>query len=151
MSTQPTLFPESPEAAIMRLDQSILTLILGYPGGPLGLALDSEAKAVLGCIRYQRGLTNTITISDIQERTKFNVRQIKKAVRTLRLNYNLPIGSSKRGNDGGYYLMISQDDQTAWVKDVLDQVRAELAVLRAAAGPQVTLELLGQLQLEVKA
>lgn len=150
MTDQPMLFPESPEAAIMRLDQAMLRLLMGYAGGPLGLTLDGNEKDVLRCIRFQRGIANTINIGDIQARTKLSAREIKKAVRSLRLNYHLPIGSSKRGNDGGYYLMVSQDDQKAWVKDVLDQVRAELAVLRAAAGPQATLELLGQLELEVK-
>jgi meiotically up-regulated gene 157 (Mug157) protein len=66
------------------------------------------------------------------------------------MNYRLPIGSSKHGTDGGYFLMITGEDRAIWVKDVLDQVRAELAVLHAAAGQQATLELLGQLQIEVR-
>lgn len=150
MSTQPSLFPESAEAAIARLDSTILDLILGHNGGPLGLTLEEREKAVLRTIRYMRGQANTITIAEISKLTKLNPREIKLAVRTLRINFHLPIGSSKNGSDGGYFLMLTEADRAVWAKDVLDQVRAELAVLRAGAGQQATLELLGQLHMEVK-
>jgi hypothetical protein len=144
------LFPESSEAAIARLDATILNLIMGYPGGPLDLTLEGREKTVLRTIRYMRGHANTITIAEISRITGLNPREIKLAVRTLRINYHLPIGSSKNGSDGGYFLMITDTDRAVWSKDVLDQVRAELAVLRAGAGQQAMLELLGQLHMEVK-
>jgi len=148
--TQPMLFPESPEAQIARLDSEILNLLLGHSGGPLGLPMADDEKKVLRTIRYARGLANAITIAEIREKTDYDVRVVKKCVRALRMNYRLPIGSSKHGTDGGYFLMITGEDRAIWVKDVLDQVRAELAVLHAAAGQQATLELLGQLQIEVR-
>lgn len=150
MSTQPSLFPESPEAAIQRLDSILLNLLLGHPGGTIGLSLEEDERDVLRAIRYMRGRANAITIGEIQAITKLSPRLIKKAVRTLRMEYQLPIGSSKHGTEGGYFLMITEADRLVWVKDVLDQVQAELAVLRAAAGQQATLELLGQLHLEVR-
>lgn len=150
MSTQPSLFPEASEVAIARLDSSILDLILGHPGGPQNLTLEEREKAVLRAIRYMRGQANTITIAEISKLTRLNPREIKLAVRTLRINFHLPIGSSKSGSDSGYFLMITEADRAVWAKDVLDQVRAELAVLRAGAGRQATLELLGQLHMEVR-
>ncbi len=105
---------------------------------------------MLRAIRYMRGLANTIPISELQQTTKLSARQIKEVVRNLRISFRLPIGSSKRSGAGGYYLIVSAADRAAWVNDVLNQVRAELAVLRAAAGPQATLELLGQLHMEAK-
>lgn len=151
MSTQPSLFPESREVAIARLDSEILMLLMGHAGGSLGIDLDVAEKNVLRAIRYMRGLSSTIPISELQRITKLSARQIKEVVRTLRMNFHLPIGSSKRSGTGGYYLIVTAADRAAWVKDVLDQVRAELAVVRAAAGPQATLELLGQLHMEAKA
>ena len=148
MSTQPSLFAESPEAAIAKLDNEILLMLIGQSGGPLGLVLSEDEKNVLRAIRYRRGLANTIAIAELQQITKLSARQIKEVVRNLRINFRVPVGSSKRANAGGYYLIITPEDRAAWVKDVLDQVRAELAVLRAAAGPQATLELLGQLHME---
>jgi len=150
LSAQPSLFPESPEAAIARLDNNILCLLMGHNGGPLGLTMQDDEKAVLRTIRYMRGLANAITISEIEKVTKLSPRTIKEAVRTLRMSFGLPIGSSKNSGKGGYYLMITEADRAVWVKDVLDQVRAELAVLRAAGGQQATLELLGQLHMEVR-
>jgi hypothetical protein len=150
MSAQLSMFAESHEEAVSRLDQTILNLLLGYPGGPLGLSPEDDDKAVLRAIRYQRGLANTISIHELQTLTRLSARQIKKTVRGLRMNFHLPIGSSKSGTDGGYYLILTEADRAAWVKEVLDQVRAELAVMRAAAGQQATLELLGQLSMEVK-
>jgi hypothetical protein len=138
----------SQEARTLILDAEILQLIVGYPGGRFNLSLGEDEKAVLRAIRYCRGIVNAINIRQIQAHIDRDVRVIKKAVRTLRMDYRIPIGSSKHGTDGGYYLIVTEADRAAWVKDVLDQVRAELAVLRAAAGHQAGLELLGQLHME---
>ncbi len=150
MSTQLSLLPESEEMRIQRLDGEILNLLCGGHGGPLRLELDPDEKAVLDCLRYRRGIKNAMTIREIHERTKLDPRAVKQAVRALRLNFRLPIASWKNADRGGYYLICDAADRAAWVKDVTDQVRAELAVLHAAAGRQAGLELLGQLQLEVR-
>jgi hypothetical protein len=72
-------------------------------------------------------------------------------VRGLRLQFHLPIGSSKRGSAGGYFIMLTGEDHAILRAQVIDQVRAELEVLKAIDGPHAALELLGQLQLEVRA
>jgi hypothetical protein len=150
-----TLFPDlapSAEERTQAIDREIESLLYGKPGGPLGLTLTEDEKRVLSAIRYCRGAARAITIREILQREdceKLSDRLIKKAVRTLRLTFRLPIGSSKQGADGGYFIMLSAEDYTILRNQVLDQVRAELAVLRAVDGPQAALELLGQLQLEV--
>jgi hypothetical protein len=149
MTEQASLFPESQDDRIRRLDASILHLITGGAGGSLGFTLRDEDKAVLKCIRYHRGLKNAINISEIAAQTELNVRTIKGAVRTLRLNFRLPIASSKHGSDGGYYLIVTEEDRGAWVRQALEQIRGELAVLRAVAGHHAGLELLGQLHMEL--
>jgi hypothetical protein len=148
--SQTSLFPESTEKRIQRIDGLILHLICGGSGGPLNLQIRDDEKAVLECLRFRRGLKNALTIREIQLRTKLDARVIKQAVRTLRLTFRLPIGSWKHADKGGYFLIVDDEDLAAWVKDVLDQVRAEIGVLRAAAGHQASLELLGQLQMEVQ-
>lgn len=124
---------------IQRLDASINDLLFGRSGGPFGLTLGGDEKAVLRCVRYQRGLANTISIREIEQRTRLNPRTIKNAVRGLRMSFHLPIGSSK--SSGGYYLMVTKEDRDAWVNDVVRQMRAEGSVLRAAAGHQAYMEL----------
>ena len=148
MSTQVSLFPESADKRMERVDELILHLICGGAGGPLNLQLEDNEKTVLQCIRFKRGLKNAMTIREIHERTQLDPRTVKQAVRTLRINFHLPIASWKHSDRGGYYLIVDDADRSAWVKDMTDQIRSELAVLRAAAGHQSHLELLGQLQIE---
>lgn len=148
MTVAPSLFPETAELRLQRLDAEILHLLTGKTGGPLGLALDENCKAVLRHIRFRRGLRNTIRIAEIQQHCGLDERAIKGCVRTLRLNFGLPIGSSKNVGQPGYYLIVDEHDRAVFLKDFLDQVRAQIAVVQAVAGRQSTLELLGQLQLE---
>lgn len=145
--TQASLFPEPREIAIQRLDHEILRLLLGNPGGPLGLVLSRDEKEVLLRLRYVRGLANPMQIRELSVITGLSPREIKDIVRTLRLNFHLPIGSSKRSN-GGYYLMVSKEDIAAWAKEFTDQIRAQAEVLRAVIGASALQEILGQLALE---
>jgi hypothetical protein len=148
LSTQTSLFPEPIETRIQRIDTAIASLLFGFRGGPLNLRLADDEKAVLEMIRYHRGSTNAVNLRDIHQRTKLDGRTIKQAVRTLRLNFHVPIGSSKHATNGGYFVIISAQDCSAWVKEVLDQVKAELSVVRAAAGNRAVLDLLGQLSID---
>jgi hypothetical protein len=150
LSTQPSLFADAREVRIQRIDQEILNLLTGIAGGPLGLRLTDDEREVLTMIRYHRGAASAIKLADIQQRTRLNVRTIKDAVRTLRMNFHLPLGSSKHAETGGYFLMISSEDRAIWRKDVLDQARAQLAVLHACDGRQAALEALGQLRAELE-
>lgn len=147
---QTSLFADTREERIRAVDHEIECLLYGRSGGPLGLTLGDDERAVLGQIRFRRGADRAIALRDIHRDTKLDIRTIKQAVRTLRLNFHLPIGSSKDGSAGGYYLMISSEDRAIWAKDVIDQVRAQLAVLRAANGRQAALEALGQLRTELE-
>jgi hypothetical protein len=154
----PTLHNESrkamnghlfPDRAI-EIDQYIASLLVGESGGPFGLRLQPEEKAVLQAVRYHRGAANAVPIRELTQRLKMNERQVKLIVRTLRISFRLPIGSSKHGIEGGYFIIITPEDQAVFLKGPLDQIRAELEVVRAVAGHQSALELLGQLQLETK-
>jgi predicted DNA-binding transcriptional regulator YafY len=142
------LFPPTPEELAAKIDKQILDLILGYSGGLYGLALGTVEKSVLRMLRNHNGYESAVSIADLQKSLALDARTIKQAIRTLRLNYHLPIGSSKHSTGGGYYIMLTRRDVDIWAKDVLDQVRAEVAVLRAAAGNQIGLEILGQLRNE---
>jgi DNA-binding MarR family transcriptional regulator len=149
--TQATLFPEPQEAVAARVDAQICCLLLGHPGGALNVPLEHNEREVLRMLRYMRGASNAVPIRAIENRTGLDPRAIKQAVRNLRLNFHLPIGSSKNSARAGYYVMVSPEDRAAWRKDVTDQIRAEVEVLRAADGDHAALEVLGQLALEVKA
>lgn len=144
----PSLFPVPQETLVARIDAEIASLLLGYAGGPRGLTLGDEEKKVLARLRFRRGLAKAINIRELQEGTGIGPRSLKEIVRNLRLNFRLPIGSSKRGSEGGYYVMVTAEDEAIWVNDVLSQVRAEVEVLRAAVRKRESLERIGQLAME---
>ncbi len=156
--TQQSLFPDAEPSVEERrqiVDMKIEWLLFGNPGGPLNLMLSDDEKRILAAIRYRRGSVNAISIVEMRaamEDSKDGVlseRQIKQIVRTLRVDFHLPIGSSKQGSHGGYFVMLSEEDYSILRSQILDQVRAEMEVLKAVDGPRAALELLGQLQLEV--
>jgi len=150
--TEQSLFPEPLDERIRSIDAEILALLMGKPGGPQNFTLSLNEKQVLAAIRFCRGAANRVTIKNMQNFKgceELDAREIKQAVRTLRINFRLPIGSSKQGSGGGYFIMLSAEDHNILRGQILDQVRAELEVLKSVDGPRAALELLGQLQLEV--
>lgn len=145
--SQPGLFPETPEMRIQRVDQEILWLLMGKPGGPFQQTLDDAGRAVLAQIRYRRGQRNAITIREIGEATQLTPRAIKDAVRTLRLSFRLPIAASKDGAAGGYFLWTTREESRAFKAHILNQVRAELEVLHAVIDEEDALDIPAQLRI----
>ena len=151
--TEQSLFPENIDERIERLDAEILSLLIGKPGGPQGLTLSDSEKQVLRVVRFCRGAARAVTIKDMRAFMDCDLteREIKQAVRTLRINFGVHIGSSKMGSGGGYFLMITNEDRAILNAQIMGQIRAEFDVLKAMNKPHEVLELLGQLQLEIGA
>lgn len=145
----PSLFPETPEQRAERIDAEILALLLGKPGGAFKETLSDDERAVLQAIRFHRGRDKAITIREIQLATALNERQIKKAVRNLRMNFRVPIAASKHGLCGGYYLWMTAEDLAGWKAVMLDQLRAEIALFRAVTSEEAALEIVTALRVEV--
>jgi hypothetical protein len=148
-----SLFPDlgpTIEQQIQRIDAEILSLLMGKTGGPLGLSMSDDQKLILRALRYRRGSANAISIRELQTTrgAAMGDRAIKAVMHELRTTFRLPIGSNK-GTPGGYYIMISPEDHAILRSQILDQVRAELAVLKATSGPHAARELLGQLRIEI--
>ena len=148
MTTAP-LFQDDASAALA-VDQQIAEILHGMPGGPRGLYLDSAETAVLRAIRFHRGAANPIGIRELVTRLKISEREVKQIVRTLRVDFRLPIGSSKSATNGGYFIIASIADQETAIQGPLAQIRAEAEILKVLTSPARTRELLGQIQLEVE-
>lgn len=148
---QETLFTDlaagDREARQEYIDSQIRTLLFG--GSLCGLHLAQEEKTVLGFIRFRRGAANAISIREITKTTGLDPREVKNAVRTLRCSFHLPIGSSKHAVKGGYFVILTKEDQAIFDSDFLGQIRAQIDAHRAVSGPHRTRELLGQLQMEI--
>jgi len=154
--TPQSLFPDllpTLEERVRRIDDEILWLLAGKSGGPLNLTLSADEKRVLSLVRYRRGASRSLTIREMREQMppeeQISDRNIKKAVRSLRLQFHLPIGSSKLASEGGYFVIVTDEDRAIFRGGVLDQIKAELEVLRSVDGNQAALELLGQLSMQL--
>ncbi len=149
--TQETLFTDlaagDREARKEYIDSQTRALVFG--GSDHGLSLTIDEKQVLTCIRFRRGAENAISIREITKSTGLEPREVKNIVRTLRCNFHLPIGSSKHAIKGGYFIILTQQDQAIFDSDFLGQIRAQVDAHRAVSGPHRTRELLGQLQMEI--
>jgi hypothetical protein len=133
---------------VERIDAEILRLLCGGLG-PMRQTLGDNERAVLTAIRYHRGLANPINIRAIQLTTQLSDRQIKEAVRGLRLTFRLPIASYKHASLGGYYLWMTDEDLAPWLNDVAGQITSEVQVFRAATSEAAALTLAKQLWPEV--
>lgn len=147
---QTGLFPETVDEREKRIDAEILALLTGKPGGAFNETLKDDERAVLQAVRFHRGIARTITIREIQRTTDLSDRQIKKAVRALRLNFRVPIAASKNGNAGGYYLWMTREDLEAWKSVQLDQMRGEIALFRAVTSEEAALDIARELWEGVK-
>jgi hypothetical protein len=143
-----SLFANLPEQRAEVLDCTIGHLLRGRVGGPFKMRLSANEAAVLAGIRYHRGSGNAVTIAELAQRTKLQDREIKAIVRALRINFRLPIGASKNSASGGYFLVLTAEDLRLAMKSPLDQIRAELDVVRALGGDAG--EVLGQLALQLR-
>jgi hypothetical protein len=149
-----SLFPDFEEVNKQNrsdeIDQKIVELLTRKAMSVTGLPLEEDEYYVLKAIRFHRGHKNAISIRELTSKLNLGVREIKQIVRTLRMDFRLPIGSSKSATDGGYFIILTPEDMAAYVRGPLDQIRAELEVVHAVAGQAAALEILGQLQLELK-
>jgi len=149
--TQETLFTDlaanDREARSEYVDSQIGALL--YGGSQGGLHLAQDEKHVLAAIRFHRGSNNAVSIREITKSTGLDPREVKNIVRTLRCNFQLPIGSSKHAVKGGYFIILTKEDQAIFDSDFLGQIRAQVDAHRAVSGPHRTRELLGQLQMEI--
>ncbi len=148
---QETLFTDlaagDREARRQYVDRQIEDLAYGKPS--FGLSCAEQERTVLRAIRFHRGAENAVSIREITNLTKIEAREVKNIVRTLRCNFHLPIGSSKHATKGGYFIILTQEDQAIFDSDFLGQIRAQVDAHRAVSGPHRTRELLGQLQMEI--
>lgn len=130
-----------------QLDQTLVALIYGQRAGMYGADLSGEQRLVLKSLRYHTSSANPITIRELREKTGLSEREVKDCVRTLRLTFRVPVGSSRNGERGGYFLILTDEDLALFLSGALRQIQAELEVVRAVAGPDRVAELLGQLSL----
>lgn len=145
-----TLFANEIEMRREALDLRITQLLYGTGEGLFGHALNAPERVVLKALRYHTSSSNPITIRQLSSKTEMNERDVKDVVRRLRLSFGLPIGASRNGANGGYYFILTDEDRRLFKTMFMQQIKAELEVMRVVCTADETRELLGQLTLEVQ-
>lgn len=96
------------------------------------------------------GAANAIRISELRRLTSISPREIKEAVRGLRIRHRVPVGSSRGGHfPPGYYLIETAEEIERSFRTLLrngiESIRAAHAVRKSARIEAA----LGQLDLEI--
>jgi hypothetical protein len=114
------------------------------PGWPLAI----EAEKLLRALRSAHGARLARPIRELAPLLNLTEREVKQAVRTLVVEFRLPIVGS-RVEPHGYYLAVTTAERMQAARTLKHEVRALCLRIRALESQQEMLEYLGQLRAEL--
>ena len=143
MTNLNTLFETQADRSVARAQEVARTGFLPYPPSDL-------QRGLLRQLECRVGRDRAITIGELAERLKTSPRNVKDAVRELRMQpFLVPIGSSRDQKDGGYFLCATVEERLDTARQYSRQAISELKVWRDMLEPHELAEEMGQMQLEV--
>lgn len=105
-------------------------------------------RSLLHQLQSRVGRERAISVGELAERLKTTPRDIKAAVRELRMRpFQVPIGSSRDQAAGGYFLCATVDERLETARQYSKQALSELKVWRDMLEPHELAEELGQIHL----
>jgi len=146
---QPLLF-ETRSAEEMRrdrmdqVDRQVMDVLCGRSRFPVS---DRQID-LLRILRSKYGMGRAVQIGELAERININPRTIKEEIRGLVVDHQLPIGASRDGERGGYYLITTPEEAAAATADYKKEIVALARRVRVLEGQKGINELLGQLRIE---
>ncbi|QNI34502.1 hypothetical protein H7849_11765 [Alloacidobacterium dinghuense] len=126
------------------VDQQVLNLLCGRTQFPV----TEQQRHILELLRYRRGRSKAIKISEISSRLNLSARFVKDMVRSLVVDFKLQIGASRDGADGGYYLVMSDEEALDTARPYIEEGIAMFKRAQVFVGTRAILELRGQLSIE---
>lgn len=118
-------------------------------GAPIpGWPAPDQARQVLEALRTARGAAAARPIRELAEQLGIEPREVKKWVRSLVVEFHLPIVGS-RIPPYGYYLAISESERTYASATLKCEIRALAQRVQALEGKQTLREFLGQLRMDL--
>jgi len=142
MQTAGTLFETHTDRVLARLHQVMAQRHSGIP-------ITNRQHELLRQIEARKGKGAAIGTRDLCERLHCTRRELSDDVREMRL-LGVAIGSSRDCKDGGYFLIVTEQELREFLAQYLNQARSELRLVRAVGGCHYALDFLGQLNLELQ-
>jgi hypothetical protein len=96
------------------------------------------------------GREHPISIAELTAATGWPIREIKAIVERLVVTHRMRIGG-RRGEPGGYFMVVDLEDQAAAVRPYRRQIFSMFRRLRVLMGKHALAELCGQLAMSVDA
>lgn len=114
------------------------------------IAPNAKERLVGGIIWNHKGREHPISIAALRAATGWSDREIKGIVEQLVVTHRMKIGG-RRGDPGGYFLVVDLEDQAAAVRPLKGQTFAMWRRLRVLEEPHALREMAGQLAMSVEA
>jgi hypothetical protein len=112
--------------------------------------LKETQRKVLECLRMRQGRLQAMTMDEIGERTGQSRRVIRQNIRSLVVDFRLPIVASCDSDTGGYYFATSAEERFAGTSDLRKEAVGLLQRMGVILNESDMGALLGQLALEAK-
>lgn len=125
-------------------------LVLGR--GPRRL-LDEERR-IAQILRFHKGKQTALPLKDLalklgSDGSAVSDRLVKALIRSLIVDFRLPIGSC-RGELHGYYLIRTIEEARDTARPLVNEIKKLAQRVRVNVGRHYALEILGQVQLELE-
>jgi hypothetical protein len=127
------------------VDGEVMQVLMGKGPWPL----TDEQRHVLERLRWAKGAANAISIRELSERTKLGEREIKDAVRSLVIDFDLAIGG-RRQEPYGYFLILTAEELEDSLRPLGHEIRALLLRYKKLGNKHRLLQLLGQIKAELE-
>ena len=109
---------------------------------------DAKERVVAEMIACHKGRENPISIARLTAATGWDARTVKGIVEQLVVTHRIRIGG-RRGEPGGYFMIVDLEDLEAAVRPYRDQIFAMFRRLRVLMGTHALAEMAGQLAMSV--
>jgi len=106
-----------------------------------------EPEATIWCILniLHQGHKKAIKMPDLAECVDLPTRALQDAIRNMRLEYDLPVGSTPARNKPGYFVIMNEEDLEIATRNLWNRGMSDLAVYAALKRNRQVKEQLGQL------
>lgn len=108
--------------------------------------MDIDTKRLLWILTEHKGASNPIPLRELIAKTGIEGRELKAMVRSLVVDFEIPIGAS-RAEPVGYYMAMNATERLAAARPYIHEIRKLASRVKALIGGQAFIEELGQMRM----
>lgn len=131
------------------LDARINELLYRFDAQVKPWPLTAEQRDLLRLLQWHKSVAQAITIADISAKLSIDARAVKEAVRSLVVDFRLPIMGSRRP-PYGYYLAITPEEISQGLKTLRGEIVELARRIRSVESTNYLREMLGQIAVELE-